>query len=298
MLTATATHSFAEASFRCHAALEREFRLFSVERRGSIWDNRFCRGADRLGGGGRVLLILVDGWIKWHEGGLGTLRAPAAFVSSVQALDGVRSPDGARTSGGAPYRAVELVLVADPASDTRPTAVALPERVLHAARETFERFNDDPTTTVRHFLEQSATIFPAAAGLSETLVAGESADVLRISDAIASALLGDPFPQVNELIERSGLSASHFARKMTKLLDGFHLDWEGWRQATNDMRLRWATLLLSRPELTIAEIARASGYANTDVLDATFRRMQLPSPREVRRQILAAAADVMAETRG
>lgn len=39
-----------------------------------------------MGGGARELFVLVDGWIEWHQGGLGRLEAPAAFVASIDSL--------------------------------------------------------------------------------------------------------------------------------------------------------------------------------------------------------------------
>jgi transcriptional regulator GlxA family with amidase domain len=52
-------------------------------------------------------------------------------------------------------------------------------------------------------------------------------------------------------------------------------------------------VLLSNPGLSIADVARAAGYTSTDALDATLRRMNLPPPTEVRRQIVAAVPDLV-----
>jgi AraC-like DNA-binding protein len=275
--------------FRFHVAFEREFRMYGVERRNNIVDTRFVRGA-RMGGGELVLFVLLDGWIHWHDGGLGSLEGPTAFLATMDALAGGDGRTGARSSGGSPYRALELVIVNDPHAATRAPfeRISCSETLLSAARAFLEDAND---AAVRAYLAESAAIMPRAGALAQTIVDPEPAVVQRIWDSFAPTdLITTPFPSLQALVERAGVSTAHFSRQIKEVMESFHVDWEGWRDLTNDARLRWALLMVSNPALSIADVARASGYASTDVLDATFRRADLPSPSEVRRQILEAVA--------
>ncbi len=54
-----------------------------------------------------------------------------------------------------------------------------------------------------------------------------------------------------------------------------------WRSLLRMTRLGFAALLLSAPDLTIREIAKAVGYANAEALTNAFPRAGLPAPTTV-----------------
>jgi AraC-like DNA-binding protein len=270
--------------FRFHIVLERNFRLFAVERRGTVFDSRFLRGADRMGGGTVAFFLLLDGWIEWHDGAIGPLEGPAAFVSRVDDPSATKST---RSSGGEPYRAIDLVLLDEPTvSRDRLQTVAFSESTWDAAREVFDKFDETPNEAVRRFVRAIDDAGVGVSNLESSIVDREDPFIDRVWGAFLELdLLASPFPSFQDLVDRSGVSASHFARKIKDLLTTFRFDWVGWRDVTNDARLRWALILISNDDLSVADVAHAAGYGSTDALDATFRRSGLPSPREVRRAI-------------
>jgi transcriptional regulator GlxA family with amidase domain len=56
----------------------------------------------------------------------------------------------------------------------------------------------------------------------------------------------------------------------------------GVRGTTLDLRLRWATRLLSVKELSLREVSKASGYSSVEALGRAFRDASLPSPTQAR----------------
>lgn len=275
--------------FRFRVAFERTFRIYAVERRESLIDTRFFRGSERLGGGVCALFLLVDGWIRWHEGELGDLQAPSAFLLPLRDVDRT-SAMLARSSGGEPYRAIEIVLLDEARAIERPERVDLGAAAIDAARRFFGAFDAAPEDAVRELLTTLEGAVSSHRGLAGEITPEESPFTEVVWQVFLGLdLLATPFPQFQELVDRSGYSASHYTRQIKEVLATFGFEWGGWREVTNDARLRWAVLLLSNRTLSIAEVARAAGYGSTDALDATFRRARLPSPVVVRDRILAQA---------
>jgi AraC-like DNA-binding protein len=285
MLIAKKELSAAPALFRFQVVFERKFRIYTVERRANAYDTRFVPGTDRMGGGSIALFVLLDGWIRWHDPSFEPLHGPAAFVSRVDHPTATAS----RISGGEPYLAIDLVFLDELETRyERPQRVELPAAVWSAARAVFDDDGTDRQALIRRFL---AAIDAASIGLpalAPSIVSIEDEFVELVWSAFRELdLFATPFPAFQELVDKSGLSTSHFARRIKDLLVTFRCDWGGWRDLTNDARLRWAVMLISNPSFSIAEVARASGYGSTDALDAIFRRSGLPSPREVRQLIAA-----------
>jgi AraC-like DNA-binding protein len=297
MLLATQSLSTGDVTFRSQIAFERAYRVHAVMRTGTVWDTRFAPN-DYMGGGRFVLSVLLDGWAHWHSGGLGTRRGPSAYLLSIQPAGSDRRTSSARSLGGNLYRAVDLIVTGSPSEpplDEVLEAVELPESVYDAARAIVASAPEDGLeAAVNVFLDRVGAAVPRVRGLTSIPLEEESPFIRRIWDAFAACDLSvSPFPSMQDLMDHSGLSLSHFSRQLKAVLDEFRVDWEGWRGLTNDARIRWVLVLLSNPGLSIADVARAAGYSSTDALDATLRRMNLPPPTEVRRQIVAALPDLV-----
>ena len=78
-------------------------------------------------------------------------------------------------------------------------------------------------------------------------------------------------------------------RQLQRLIQDFNARYQhnagNWRDNRNRWRLQLAALLLSRPVLTVAEIAREVGYASPNALARAFLEAGFPSPAAVRARL-------------
>ncbi len=86
-----------------------------------------------------------------------------------------------------------------------------------------------------------------------------------------------------------GDSARLSPRQLQRVVHEFHarygMNAGNWRDTRNRWRVQLAAVLLSRAELTIAEIAAEVGYGSPNGLARAFAKAGLPTPAEVRRAL-------------
>lgn len=291
-----------DVAYASTLAFERKFRVYIEERVGTIWDTRFVRPLERDGGGRAAVLVLLDGWLHWHAHPLGALRAPAVLVASQDVIDGMRGSELVHSSGGDPFRAVQLRLVDGPdLDDERPRAIAASAAIVDAARAVVASSSRDETLRdpVGALLDACAAAGVAPRGLAATITREESKNLTRIWAALrARHLLVDQFPVLQRVVDAAGLSSRHVARALDEVFAAFSLEWSGWRDVINDMRLRWAVMLLSSTSVSINDVARSAGYGSVTALGGALRKAGLPGPRDVRTLILAGEAERLARAGG
>jgi AraC-like DNA-binding protein len=276
-------------------ALERSFRLFTVERKKSLWDTRFARAQTLDPTPPNAVYLLLDGWVRFHAPGAPVVHGPAALVSSSPPLDG---PVGASkltlTAGGEPFCAVQLSV--DPAWFTGPDSGLAPidasPAFVRSARDLFALASVDRIAIVAEFLQRCAEAGLVKPELGRTIKKVESPRFLRTWAAITEAYLKLPAElSRQEISSRVGVSERQLSRDVHEMLATFRVAWKSFRELSSDMRLRWAVLLLSSKDILVAEVARAAGYGSTDALDRALRDGGLPAPRELRRLLLAESGD-------
>jgi AraC-like DNA-binding protein len=291
MLITSAAVAVGEVRYASMMAFEREFRVYYEDRRATVWDTRFVNVVerDRALGERAVLCFVLDGWMTWHAAELGTFEAPAAFVASQNAIDGIADGSFRHSAGGHRFRSVQVRLITGPAlADGRPRALDLSPALTNAVRELADaaaKARGIEQAVARLLAECHAARF-IDRDLSTTIVWEEPASVTRIWRAIrASHLLLAKFPALEGVVAGAGISVRQVTRAIDDLRATFGFEWGGWREVVHDLRLRWAVLLLSCNSVPIADVARSAGYGSVTAFGAALRNVGLPAPRDVRRLI-------------
>lgn len=126
------------------------------------------------------------------------------------------------------------------------------------------------------YKEKSTLPSPAPKGESE-----EAALFRRLSDTILhEKLYLDPQLDRQVLVDRFGLSKERIGAAFAK-----GSSYRSLIEFLNDCRLAYATRLLAeRPDLSIAEVARESGFASADTLGRNFRQRYTLTPTQFRDQ--------------
>ena len=292
MLFAGGRLEVGRAEYASYVALERAFRVFTVRRSNVVWDTRFTRPQKHTSSARRVVYLLLEGWVQWHGGG--RLEAPAGFVASQQAIEGLLgTPSLTLAAGGSPFQALQVgVSVSEShAEATALRTIELNAPLMAAARAVADQFPGAPVEAISVLLDRCSDSGLVEPGLAATIVRDEPPQIRRIWDAFSYHYMTmNPAPTLQEMVTASGLSMRQLARDIDECFRTFGFEWRGWRDLTNEYRLRWATLLLSLEEIPVAQVAAAANYSSTAALDRAFREAGLPPPREVRRLVLAAVA--------
>jgi AraC-like DNA-binding protein len=289
MVTACGTLRIGGAKYSSRIGVERTFRVYSVERYGTLYDTRFVRGTEDVRIGSTVVYLLLDGWIRLHNGG--ELRAPLAFRALAQVVDGVGEAKLTLTNGGEPFRAVQVAIVDDPAPPTTIEPLPIPEEVVTAARAVGASRPHELADAIAALLSKMSAAGLLEPDFASRITAEESLSTKRLWNVISDCFMTiRTAPTMQELCTATQLSMRQCAREVDKFSSTFGIQWRGLRAAVSDLRRRWAILLLSDRSLPITEVAKATGYGSVDALGRAFRDLALPSPSAIREAMLAQAS--------
>jgi AraC-like DNA-binding protein len=278
-----------DASYSSLFAIERSFRLYAVERRGMVWDSRFIRAREQIAPDRCVLYFLLDGWVR-VRGAVGRfIEGPGAFVTTQSAIEGLAEDAGfSLVSGGEPLRTLQMTVAASdlliPCSGAI-TPIAVSGDTLEAARRVVGAHDVHPGPAIAAFLDSCAADSILRPGLAATIVPEEPTRITRVWNALSASTNPRALGSHQGIGEHAGVSPRQVSRMVEEIKESFGLDWRGWRVVTNDLRLRFAVLLLSVNSLSIADVAVSSGYGSTNALALAFRRAGLPAPSIVRLEI-------------
>lgn len=87
--------------------------------------------------------------------------------------------------------------------------------------------------------------------------------------------------------ELADLSPRQLQRVMTDFASRYGINAGAWRDMRNRWRIQIAVVLLSVPEVSVADIASEVGYGSAPALARAFAAAGFPSPTELRRLLLA-----------
>ena len=97
---------------------------------------------------------------------------------------------------------------------------------------------------------------------------------------VGEKLFLDPTLDRQMLVDRLGVSKERIGAAFAK-----GSPYKSLTEFLNDCRLPFAAkLLTTRPDLSIADVAKESGYANADTLGRNFKRKYALTPTEYREQ--------------
>jgi len=227
-----------------------------------------------------MAVVMLDGQLDLHEpqGGLRLVAGEAALL-------GARSTQRARWQS-ATYLDLEWA-DADQAARLRPLKLRAP----------------DPARTRRL---AAALRDPAAEQLETFALAFELFRSIGVPlDSSIDGLPGEPSERDRRLARALEEQLAHLAsrattvhlgdatrlspRQLQRVVHDFHarygMNAGNWRDTRNRWRVQVAAVLLSRLELTIAEIAADVGYGSPNGLARAFAKAGLPSPAAVRQAL-------------
>lgn len=276
-------------------ALERHFRIFTIERRGVIWDSRCVPPLETPVEAHAMFYFVLDGSIVWRTPKEQRFDGPTAFLLHEEAMEGAsKARSTTLRSWGEPFRALELRVrstVVRLGRDQPPTPIELADRVWSAVRVYIAaaRAHNDHDARVRLAKDVLKAL------QDEGLILTDLASTITEDDYLRQRAWNGLVPYVRkaafgatlgELASTADVSLKQVSRQMDKLLTFFRLAPMQWRPLSRRYRLRVAILLLSNPTLAIAEVARVAGYSSAEALTHAFYSEGVPAPTELRAAIL------------
>jgi AraC-like DNA-binding protein len=270
---------------------DQRFWAYVVERRHLRFDSRFIPRAERPSQA-CLIYFLIEGTFA--------IDGRSAFVGP--SLFGMEEDDFEGAGSRAPQRFVaegELFVALDlrfARQDIKvdfsrgPEKLEVAERAWTAARAVVASRDQggaaDAMRTLIGALEHENILRPGLAARVDEGDARFSRFWKGVSHFISSY---QALPSLKELADRSELSIRQVAREAQAFLDAFGVLGSRWREVTLRSRLKLAVLGLSAADVTVADVARASGYGSTDAMARAFRDAGLPAPSAVQAALRAPA---------
>lgn len=113
-----------------------------------------------------------------------------------------------------------------------------------------------------------------------------SAPLVRLYDGLGSILSRlDAHPTLTELASFTRTGERQTKRWLAKLTRDYAHSFESFRDFIHEMRLDWATQLLSVPGMTLNRVATLAGYRSTVALHHAFSSRGADTPRGISRRL-------------
>ncbi len=254
----------------------------AVDRARLRYDTRFVDGSAPVVREGLVVYLILEGQLTFgtsavHDGPIGFALPSSEFEAS--------EPGAVRYAvDGARVRLLEFWLDGHPPNTRAPeppsaTVLAAAEDLFRCAAPGSDGSAEDPARVAATNALLAAL---AAEGWCDprVLLTLEGAAWERLRTALR---LVDLRRSLKLLAEEASVSERQFHRDFTALID---VAGTGFRETLRRWRLRLGVLLLSAPDGSIADVARALGYSHPEAMTAVFRDAGLPPPSEVRAALL------------
>jgi len=112
------------------------------------------------------------------------------------------------------------------------------------------------------------------------------AQLARLYAALGPALSRlDTQPTLSEIAMSISTSERNVNRMLTHLARAYDHPFAGWRELVHEMRLVWATQLLSLPDMRLDRVARLAGYRSTIAFHHALSIRGGPTPRTIARRL-------------
>jgi AraC-like DNA-binding protein len=225
-----------------------------------------------------VAVAVVLGVLAVDEHGL--LGAGDAILLDVEALGRIRSKD-------ASYLQLEW-------ASREARQHATPRRLRPSRVEEITRVTDgllgagvDQRATLAGAFELFRSLGAPVALTVEGLEGEPMENDRRLARAIEeqAANLGSHSAATFDMASFLGLSERQILRLTEEFYARYGINAQSWRDARNRWRVQNAALLLSRFELTVADVAREVGYASPNALARAFAKAGFPPPAVLRRRL-------------
>jgi AraC-like DNA-binding protein len=296
MLFAGTSMSIGSTRLSINVGAAEDFLVLTVHRENAAYDTRVLPSTAPLFELGCVIALILEGGIAWHPT---KEQHSAPIVALIDAADWDSCRSGGPTfrTEGALFRAVEIRV---PNEMAAPTGAPRPmdDPALRACAERYFALAFDPGETgpSREALLDAACALASElhrAGLlvrdpRETLRATEPTNLVHIWSVVAEMLAREDLGATLAMVaDQASLSERQVNRDIATIIQRLGLTYGGWRDAANRWRLRAATVLLSGPDSSVEQVARTVGFSGSTALGLAFKRANMPSPKQVRAQLLA-----------
>gem|GEM_PF-7030310 len=261
---------------------------FLVQLRKTQYQNRFIPRREKSPHSWRILLRVSSGNLKLAN----TVVAPGSWAC---VSDDVFVPSAEGPSVLATVDADVELLAIRVNADRVPAHWSTVERLDASAEidETAARFASklDEVETVEHDFIAGFSSLMAMFQRQRWLSASDEKvedslhdpTRLRVQRALTSALGQLALqPMMLDLIEESGVTERQMLRDLTSVQQRFAMFEGGWRETLRWWRLTAAVFLLGNHDRSIAEVARATGYADSSALGRAFRDVGLIAPTQIK----------------
>lgn len=281
------------AYLETHALVHTAYRLHVVRNDGVVSEDRLhLRAFDRKGRIGRpIVTVLLSGNARIaafeRETWLG--RGDVTAIESKGAIVMRQSRDGER------YDAIAIEWDPGSLADARPQGFAHHRlspgdlEVLAAAADAIAETNDvaaaaEHATVILDVLRRSGVPFDAK---SPPSLIEEVSEQTRILAAALDDLLSDlrRKPMAIDLHQVLGLSLRQVNRLVVDFNRRYGFNALGWRDTRGRRRLMMGATLMTAPNATVEEVARAVGYASPTAFARAMAQAGLPPPGEVARAV-------------
>jgi AraC-like DNA-binding protein len=112
------------------------------------------------------------------------------------------------------------------------------------------------------------------------------APMARLYAALGHALSNlNQHPSLPEMAEVMRASERHVNRQLAQLAQRYSHSFVGWRDFVHEMRLDWATQLLSIPGISHARIADLAGYRSVSALHHAYHQRGADTPGRIARRL-------------
>jgi AraC-like DNA-binding protein len=117
-------------------------------------------------------------------------------------------------------------------------------------------------------------------------IAPAPAPMARLYAALGHALSSlDQYPSLPEVAHVMHASERNVHRQLAHLAKTYGHSFVGWRDFVSEMRLDWATQLLSIPRISTANVARLAGYRSAIALNHAYRTRGADTPAVIARRL-------------
>ncbi|MCW5801321.1 MAG: hypothetical protein KIT31_02830 [Deltaproteobacteria bacterium] len=279
MLSATSTRQFGPSTLTSTIFLERRFRAHLVSRDRLLYDSAYAPPAKKA-----MPFVHLYASLRgaFAVSGAAPGEGPQAYILAETEFDRVQAGSRTFRSFGAPAVIVELRVGA---ADLRAPIglqhgpLALPDAVWRAYGE-LEAAADE--VHLRALIVALGEAGILSRDLVGSVAVAEPDRFLRVWTAM-KPLYEDlaTSASLKQIATLAGLSLRQLGRDLGDFTKTFGLFGGGFRDAMRVLRLRAAVLLLSSPDASPSDVARAVGYGSLDAMGRAFRDAQLPAPSVV-----------------
>jgi AraC-like DNA-binding protein len=250
----------------------------AIDRTRLSYDTRHVARSASVLRDGLVVYVVLEGKLHWGDGRV--FEGPLAFALPSADFEGDPASSIRYRLEGEHVRALELWLEAHPPSHRAPER--LQGELLAASEALFASAAPGEAPVV-----DDAPRLRATNALLGALADGAWCDrraLLVLEGPAWERLRGvlrdlDLRRSLKVLADDASVSERQFQRDFAALID---VAGTGFRETLRRWRLRLGLLLLSAPDATVAEVARALGYARPEAMNTIFRNAGLPPPSTLR----------------